>query len=149
MRSSIPRHLSLLSELEGDGEVPGERLWKALTHGIRCRRGGAQVKAGDQRGLRVGACSGPRWPQLWEGGRHADGSESYLQGWSAPGCIPAMTNGAWLNKCYISMNLRKIDEENRHTCPLLAYLNISLGTSFSFLQNTLVHRGNIYEMLGQ
>jgi len=51
MRSSIPRHLSLLSELEGDKEVLRERLWKAVTHGSRCRRGGAWMKAADQRGL--------------------------------------------------------------------------------------------------
>lgn len=40
MRSSIPRHLSLLSELEGDEEVPGERLESSDTgHQMQERRG--------------------------------------------------------------------------------------------------------------
>lgn len=76
----MPRHLTLISESEADKEIPGERLWRVLTSGIRCRRGGARVKAADQRGLQAGACSVPTRPRLWEGGRPADGSGSYLQG---------------------------------------------------------------------
>lgn len=53
----------------------------------------------------------------------ADQRQVVFQPWQM---VPGWTNVTfpWIN------NLTKIDEEDRHTCPLLDYLNISLCPSF-------------------
>lgn len=108
-------------------KMPGERFWKALVNSIRCMGEGCKQKGSRN----VSWC---RYNCFW--GRavagtlmdlkaicKADQLQVVFQPWQM---VPGWTNVTfpWIN------NLRKTDEENRHTCPLLAYLNISLCPSF-------------------
>lgn len=115
-------------QVASDAEEAGP-WWRLQTRGV-CKRERVQCRHGHGCGRAAGLLTD------LEAICKADQLQVVFQPWQM---VPGWTNVTfpWIN------NLRKIDEENRHTCPLLAYLNISLGTSSSFLQNTLVRCGNI------
>lgn len=118
--------------IKGIKGIPGERVWEALVNGIRCRRDGIRAKEANRRVWKYGHIQGRH--NCFRGKAvstlmdleaicKADQLLVVFQLWQM---VPGWTNVTfpWIN------NLRKIDKENRQTCPLLDYLNISFCSSF-------------------
>lgn len=106
-------------------------------NGIFCRRGAAKITS--KMSVAKVNTSWANTTATMEGGKHSSVFESYLQGLSALCRTPAVTDSAWLNQCYISMNWES--KKNRWSQTHLPSVGPSAysASSLMFLTSYQIH----------